>query len=110
MADWITKIKVGDTVIIDGKYGSMTIDTVARLTKTQIILRDDRSKFRRNDGFMVGGDIWAGTFLREGTALRLEQIRTARDKSELVRTIKSIALSDLSKQQLRDILHIAKGE
>ena len=53
-------IKAGDQVVV-GNYFTSTLATVERVTKTQIVTNDGL-RWRRSDGFAVGG----GAHIRDG--------------------------------------------
>ena len=58
MTEDLSSLKVGDTVIVYGRYGSKGIATIDRITKTQIVV-DDGTKFRKSDGMQVGHSMWS---------------------------------------------------
>ena len=98
-------LNVGDKVVIDGRYGHQTLTTVERLTKTQIIT--SKGKFRRSDGFSVGGDLWARELLREATPERIARIHEKEMRAGIIYKITRLDLHSLSTdklQQIRDIL------
>lgn len=63
---WLASLKVGDRVMVGGRWNSYDeIRRVARITATQIVLDDTHgSRFRRRDGGGLGGD---RRFVREVT-------------------------------------------
>lgn len=63
--DNMEHITPGDQVIV-GNLLNDRLATVDRVTKTQIILADG-SRYRRADGFAVGGNSFDRTYIREAT-------------------------------------------
>lgn len=49
---------LGKKAIVREKYGGFYLSTIARLTKTQAI-SENGTRYRRSDGYIVGGDRWA---------------------------------------------------
>lgn len=66
----LENLKVGDKVFYDGR-STIGIKTIARLTKTQIILKNGQ-RFRKESGWLVGGDAWSATMIRILTPARIE--------------------------------------
>jgi predicted phosphohydrolase len=72
----------GDKVIVESGFGykSQEITTVDRITKTQIIIGN--SKYRRNNGYIVGGTTWSRRYLTRYTeeAAAKVHLRIMRDQ------------------------------
>ena len=102
---WLENIKVGDKVIVDGSGFTAfnKIDTVERLTKTQIVLKNTHSKYRRSSGRSVG-DIWNSSFLSEATREKILKIQEARYRLNLLNKIESISIRNLSTDSLKSIV------
>lgn len=68
---WLEKLKVGDTVFLDVKYarGRYTEETVDKVTRTQFVV--GHARFRRDNGWQVGGNKWDHYVLREPTPERI---------------------------------------
>jgi hypothetical protein len=70
---WLESLSVGAKVVVDSGARSEEIGTVSRVTPTQIVV--DGRRFRRRDGYAVGGNGWYRTRLREATPEAVHQIR-----------------------------------
>lgn len=70
---WLEKLQPGDTVIVDGHW-TCRIAKIDRMTKTQFIM-ESGSRFRRKDGWQVGGSTYSRCYLREPTEERLNEIK-----------------------------------
>lgn len=75
---WVEKLKVGDTVVVDPAFAAdpMRLDSVARLTATQIVLKHDgSSRWDRKTGRRRGDSLWRAAFLREATPELVAAVR-----------------------------------
>lgn len=88
--DWLSNLKVGDVVIVHGSglHGD-SIDKVAKLTKTQIVL-ERGSRFRRSDGCQPGDGYHMG-HLGKPSKERIDGIR----REMMARRIHNIKHADL---------------
>jgi len=76
--EWLNKLKPGDKVYLDRGYNGHSVESVSRITATQIVIKiNDRYeiRFRIKDGFEVGGDSWHHSILRELTPRLIDKIR-----------------------------------
>ena len=74
--DW----QVGQKVYWNEQYSkNVKIAEIERLTKTRIILKNNHTKFRISDGFMIGSNSWHNPFLRLLTP-EVEQEQKERDE------------------------------
>jgi len=87
MEIWLSNIDVGTKVIISGSFHREDIDEVVRLTKTQIILKDTKAKFKRSNGFVVGGSCWNTDMLREATDEKIAKIKESRLRKTMIKKI-----------------------
>ena len=79
MIENFDSLKVGDKVIIYGRYGSKGIATIDRITKTEIVV-DDGTKFRKSDGMQVGHSMWSSySCIAIATKERVEKMERERD-------------------------------
>ena len=76
-------LQVGDKVIVVGRTVEKVL-VVERVTKTQLILSSTSSRFRRDNGWQIGGRTWSKEFLIEATP---EKLREACDKNERLRML-----------------------
>lgn len=78
MAEDLNSLKVGDKVILYGRYRSKGIATVDRITETQIVI-DDGNKFRKSDGMQVGHNMWSNySCIAIATKERVEKMECER--------------------------------
>ena len=78
MTEDLSSLKVGDKVIIYGRYGVKSIATIDRITKTQIVV-DDGTKFRKSDGMQVGHNMWSSySCIAIATKERVEKMERER--------------------------------
>lgn len=104
---WLENIKVGDKVIVHsgGPLRNDCIDIVERLTKTQIILSKTSSRFRREDGDVVGEhSMWNTTYLKEAKQDDIDNIITNNKLRKLNRDISSFTnIKDLPIESLEKV-------
>ena len=82
-SEWLQQLKIGDKVYSPGKYGEFgNIYTVNRLTNTQIVIKEINGigkeyeiRFRKFDGFNVGGNSWSRSLIVPVTDKVLERQR-----------------------------------
>ena len=103
--DWLKSLKPGDKFAIETITGSYVLRTVARLTKTQIVL-DNSQKFYMSSGLSVGGSFYHKTSIIPITAEMKETI----ERSTLIYKIRKSHLYDISIESLRKILSIIESE
>ena len=81
---WLNSLKVGDEVAISTRFSGYEIQKVAKLTKTQIIIRVKHAtntnyydlRFRKSDGGRVSSMVWFTKHLEKPTdAVRKEIAR-----------------------------------
>lgn len=99
---WLSNLAANDTVIINSRRGKLSIDKVARVTKTLIILNNYNGKFRKSDGTLAGADIWNLVNLEEPDEKNVEAIH----KDRLHRQIKDLLLVNLDSLPILDLLRI----
>ena len=73
MYEWLENLKVGDKVIVDN-WGQ-SIGTVERVTATLVIVGSCR--YRKRDGYQLGGSSYSRGLIREPTPERLAAVRHA---------------------------------
>lgn len=61
--EWLNSLKAGDKVLVSGRNESWWMSTVARITKTQIMVGKSGMAFRKSDGVQVGSNTWSQTSL-----------------------------------------------
>lgn len=112
MSNWLEQLKPGDKVIVSGlgTFGSKAVCIVERLTTTQIILCGISTRYRRNSGDEVGGDIWNRSYLMEATPHAIQEIREKTERNKAIRAIESASFKTLSTDQLVRIVAILKEQ
>ena len=103
--EWLKSLKPGDEVAIETITGGYVLRTVARLTKTQIVL-DNSQKFYISSGLIVGGSHYRSTRIIPVTA----EIKEIMERSTLIYNIRKSHLYDISTESLRKILSIIESE
>ena len=100
---WLATLKAGDEVAFNHAWGAPTISKVTSVTATQI--RIGASKYRRKDGYAVGGDKWSRTSLMEPTA----EVRALIEEASLRRRLADFKLKDLPLEKVRAILAVLES-
>jgi len=101
MSDWLKNLKVGDNVIVNSRHGD-TLVKIERLTKTQIIIRNNY-KFNRTTARVVGEDVWNQTYLEEATLIKITILKIAKEKLMLVAKIQK----ELNADELKSLSNTA---
>lgn len=104
--EWRNQLKVGDEVVILSSGAPDSISTIARITKTLLIIggADSRRKFRISDGCSPGGG-YHHTSLAEPTQERTNEIR----RVNLARWLRRVEWKTLSLETLREVYKLAKN-
>jgi len=106
--EWLQNLKVGDAVIIKPVFGDSVIGLVSRLTKTQIAV--GRDKYRKTNGFLVGGDAYYRHHIKEATKERLDAIAYESEYCRLRDELKALAKwRCFTNDQLGEILELVKS-
>lgn len=105
MKNFIDGLKPGDTVIVSKLNLSGVLKTVERITKTQVILSSG-SRFRKKDGFEVGGDIWNTYHLEEVTPEKVSKIHYNKEREQLSLKLKCLNWHSLELSTLREVAEI----
>lgn len=99
----LNTIHTGEQVILH-LYGTRTVVTVERTTKTQIIVGNDR-RFRRSDGVPLGGRRYEGPWISPATDAAVTNLRKENARRVLVRSLNRITrTANYSGADLTDIL------
>ena len=103
-SEWLANLKPGDQVIVHwSHYDQYSIANVERITPTQIVISN--TKFRRSNGWRIGGNEWATTYIQEPTQDLLEKAETIR----LQKSMAGVKWSAVPLAQLRTIQGILKA-
>lgn len=101
-------MEVGDKVIIS--YGlDRKIDTVARLTKTQIVL-ENGDRYNRTSGRLVGKSSWCGSRIREASEEELANLEKELLKKKLVWYLRSYDWERVDVDLLWKVVQLMKKE
>lgn len=101
----ISDLQVGDKVFIQSRYGQ-SLDEVARITKTQVILKSSESKFRISSGTVIGGDSWSTSRISHATDEEIQKFKQKIYRRKLIEAIKQEDLKDRSIEDLEKICEI----
>lgn len=71
---WLDELEPGSVVAVQSRYGDRK-GVVIRTTKTQILIEGDPRRYRRKDGWVIGGDNWSRSFLSPWTKKMREEAR-----------------------------------
>jgi len=95
MNDWMDTLKPGDevTVLGGGIYSAPSIQTVERLTKTQVVLSERGRKFRRTDGREIGMTGYWIPRIVEVTQEHRDTVENARLRHRIAEGLKNPDLS-----------------
>lgn len=107
------QLEVGDKVVVSPSAWNRRdyVATVKRLTKTQIILDTDTvGRFRRKDGWMVGGDQWTRTSLKEHTPKAVDLIKRTLLADKIWSTVTRQRLMKLNVIYLKTILDMLQND
>jgi hypothetical protein len=80
--EWLASLKAGDEVLADDRWHP-TIDTVERVTATQIIAGNRR--FRKSDGYALGRDSWSRVRIRPVTQKDRDRFEEAHLRAAITR-------------------------
>ena len=109
MNEWLNKLEVGDTVILSHGHNRHSLMKIERFTKTQIVLDGISLKFRRDDGYQVGGLAWCMSCLREATTEMVAVIKENNLRSDILFRIDSSEFREFDIDHLERILKAMEG-
>jgi hypothetical protein len=89
MSAWLESLKAGDEVMVPSRYGAPSILRVDRVTPTQVVVGSE--KYRKSNGYRVGGSTWDCRYITEPTDHGREQAEAALLRSNLERLVKDQA-------------------
>ena len=109
MNEWLNKLEVGDTVILSHGHNRHSLMKIERFTKTQIVLDGISLKFRRDDGYQVGGLAWCMSCLQEAKPERLAEIKQKKLREDIVYKIDESDFRKFDIDHLERILKAMEG-
>lgn len=112
MSDWLKELQVGDKVIVCGnRLHRKVVRRVEKLTKTQIVLSGTSTRYRRESGYQVGGDIWDKTSIARHTDEQEQAINEANEIASISSKLGRVVWHKLPLATLRAIAAlIEEGE
>lgn len=108
--DWISRLKVSDSVVVVAETPHNIfryVDIVTKTTATQIVITRDR-RFYRKDGRLVGNGRYGKTYLEEATTENLNIIADDTLRRSIVTYLQVVDFSRLSLEQLLAIKKIVE--
>lgn len=107
---WLNELKVGDPVVVSNRNNTW-VDVVDRLTKTQVITKRNRYKFKKSNSKLVGGAGWDVLGIEEATEKRILEIVEQEKRRELLYQIEDNTIfTELSTEKLEHIVMIIKND
>jgi hypothetical protein len=91
-------VGAGDRLIVTNRWASDVIETVERVTKTQVMTK--RSKYRRDSGIEVGSERFARRVARPASTDDIERIRHERRVAVAVSRITAMTTSGAERDRL----------
>lgn len=98
-------LKAGDKVIIKSTFYDDRVETIDRITNTQIVIGN--SKFKRTNGWQVGDSIWSKTRLLIGTPEKFAEIEH-KQQMNAIRSYVTKHLSEFNDAQLEAMYRAIK--
>ena len=96
MKDWLSKLKIGDKVILHRPMSNDIIKKVDKITKLYVVIENE--KYKLSTGFLAGSGMWTTTLIREATKASLDCVRSDNVKLWLA----NHDFSNVSKETLYD--------
>lgn len=102
--DWLKELKVGDKVVVNNRYRKI-LTTVIKITPKGFIKTENGFQFN-SDGTQRSSNIWDSATLLQFT----DEVMLEFKKNKLVNQCKEIKFSELTIEQLEQILLIVNKE
>lgn len=109
MSDWLENLKAGDYVFVQN-HNTKRLTTIERLTKTQFVVADTSTRFKRTTGREIGGSSWFSCYLAEATEENIAAFKAQNQRNKLIRMVAETDWRKLSTEQLNEILNIVRKE
>lgn len=105
-AEWLGSLQVGDLVIVESTHigGIKHLETIGRLTATQIILDNTTARYRRTDGYRIGPYAYHRSWIEKPTPEARAEIK----HQEIVDQLKAIRWKELSLEILERVAELVK--
>lgn len=103
---WLESLAVGDKVIAHDRFNRKRIVRVARVTKTQIVIlsQNAEQRYRRSDGYYVGGWKYHYGFLARYTEADAEAIQLQTAQETVAACWRGMYFSTLTLEQCADVM------
>ena len=98
-------LKAGDKVIINSSFYDDRVETIDRITNTQIVIGN--SKFKRTNGWQIGDNIWSKTRLSIGTPEKIAEIEH-KQRMNAIRSYVTKHLNEFNDAQLEAMYRAIK--
>ena len=98
-------LKAGDKVIINSTFYDDRVETIDRITNTQIVIGS--SKFKRTNGWQTGDNIWSKTRLSIGTPEKIAEIEH-KQRMNAIRSYVTKHLNEFNDAQLEAMYRAIK--
>jgi 16S rRNA G1207 methylase RsmC len=102
--DFLQKLKVGDEVIVEGRY-DRSVQKIEKVTENFLII--DGTKYRKQGGMMTGANSFHYSFLNEATPEVIDKINNENRLRNLRSFMRSLDINSLSIEtmlQIREII------
>jgi hypothetical protein len=107
--DWLQKLKVGDTVIINGSglNRGTSVGTITKFTKNFIVVNQNGfdSKYRKESGWATG-DSYYHSHLTEATPEALAQAEEERYRQVFQNKLRHLSWADVPLDRIKEIREI----
>lgn len=106
--EFLKQLKVGDKVLVFGRYAEQ-LRKVKKITKTMIILDND-NRFNLKSGHAVGAGIWDTTHLSECTPENMATFYRKFYTAKIVQMINNHYLEHFSNDELASLYETLKNK
>ena len=108
MDKWISELKVGDKVIVVGNHYDR-VDRVRKVTKTQIILAEDRHKYNKKAGCSIGTERFHHQYITEATDENVENTNRFYNKRRMTEKLQNVDWKNYDNETLEKIIAVLKS-
>lgn len=107
--DWLSVLKPGDEVLVQGMRWQGNVGVVKRVekvTKLHIVLQDG-SKYRLLDGWNIGRDRFYRSYLVNATPENVEKVRAENRRMSIAAKLRAIDWRLLPLEALEEVFNVA---
>jgi hypothetical protein len=107
----LENIKAGDEVLVS-RDRILKVRRVSKVTATQIIVAEGNftSRYRRKDGWNIGGSSWSRSYLKIGTPAEVQEARDYEDRQLICAEFRRANLELLTLDTLRKVSEALKQD